>query len=194
MRRAAAAIGAGGALWAPGAPAQGFDERLVGAVADLEPGLYGLVVAVAYILGVSGFGAGLFRMVRMTEERGRGPGGAGTVLCFAAGTVMLSFPSWLESGGLSLFGGDRVTALSYGGADAARYDALLRALWAIVNFVGVVSFLKGWWVLRNAADMVGRATMGSGVWHIVGGLLAWHIQPVLAAVQETVGVDLLRAG
>lgn len=186
-----------GGVWvviSPAAPAQAFDARLVGAVAELEPGLYALLVAVVYVLGLAGFGAGLARMVRMSEERGRGPSGVGTVLCFAAGTVMFSFPSWLESGGMSLFGTDRVTALSYGGVDAARYDALLQALWAIVNFVGVVAFLKGWWVLRNAADAVGRATMASGVWHIVGGLLAWHIQPVLAAVQETVGVDLLRAG
>ena len=177
------------------AVAQGLDVRLAAAVAELEPGLYGLMVGVAYILGMAGYGAGLLRMARMSERYTSSPGGTGTVLCFAAGTAMFSFPSWLESGGLSLFGAAPATSLSYGtGADAARYNALLNALWAIVNFVGVVSFLKGWYVLRNAADGVGRATMASGVWHIVGGLLGWHIVPVLAAVQRTVGVELLEVG
>lgn len=177
------------------ASADGFDERLVRAVADLEPGLYALLVAISYILGVLGFGAGVFRMRRMSERVGRAEGGTGTALWFAAGTAMVSFPSWLESGGLSLFGSAPPTSLSYGGGgDAARYNALLGVLWAIVNFVGVVSFLKGWFVLRLAADGIGRATMASGVWHIVGGLLGWHIVPVLAAVQETVGVELLDVG
>ena len=131
----------------------------------------------------------------MSQDRLRGPGGAGTVLCFALGTVMFSFPSWLESGGLTLFGsGERVRTLSYGGVDAERYDALLAALFSCVQFVGVVAFLKGWFVLRAAADGFGRSTMASGVWHIVGGLLGWHIVPVLAAVQQTIGVELLRAG
>ena len=101
---------------------------------------------------------------------------------------MFSFPALLSSAELSLFGaGGGESSLSYGGADAERYDALLKALFAIVQIVGLVSFLKGWFVLRSAADGHGRATMGSGAWHIVGGLLAWHIVPVLGAVQETVG-------
>lgn len=176
------------------ATAQGFDARLVEAVADIEPGAYALIEAGAYILGLGTFGAGLFRLVRMSDRSGRSPAGAGTVMCFAIGTVMLSFPAWLESGGVSLFGeGPRTSALSYGGGtEAAAYDALLAALFAIVQFVGVVSFLRGWFVLRAAADGWARATMGSGVWHIVGGLLAWHIVPVLDAVQTTVGVELLR--
>lgn len=177
------------------ASADGFDQRLVAAVADLEPGLYALVFAVAYILGLAAFGSGLFRMVRKSQDKTRGPGGVGTVLCFAIGIVMFSFPSWLESGGMTLFGsGRRVRTLSYAGADAERYDALLEALFASVQFVGVVAFLRGWFVLRAASDNFGRATMASGIWHIVGGLLAWHIVPVLAAVQNTVGVELLRAG
>ena len=187
-------VAVGTVVWSD-ASAEGFDQRLVAAVADMEPGLYALVFAVAYILGLAAFGSGLFRMMRMSQDRTRGPSGTGTVLCFAIGTVMFSFPSWLESGGLTLFGsGERVRTLSYGGADAERYDALLAALFASVQFVGVVAFLKGWFVLRAASDKFGRATMASGIWHIIGGLLAWHIVPVLAAVQRTVGVELLRAG
>ena len=175
--------------------AAGFDERLVAAVAEIDSGFSALLFVVAYILGLAAYGSGLFRMMRMSQDRLRGPGGAGTVLCFALGTVMFSFPSWLESGGLTLFGsGERVRTLSYGGVDAERYDALLAALFSCVQFVGVVAFLKGWFVLRAAADGFGRSTMASGVWHIVGGLLGWHIVPVLAAVQQTIGVELLRAG
>ena len=186
-----------GALLAPAAAgAQGFDERLVAAVADIEPGAYALVTAGAYILGLAGVGTGLFRMARMSEGFTKSPSGAGTVMCFALGAAMFGFPAWLESGGVSLFGtGPRVEALSYGGGTgAAQYNALMAALFAIVQFVGVVSFLRGWFVLRSAADGWARATMGSGVWHIVGGLLAWHVVPVLDAVQSTIGIEVLRPG
>ena len=188
-------IAAAGVAVSNEATAEGFDERWVAAFADIEPGLHALVFAASCILGLAAFGSGLFRMMRMSQDPLRGPGGTGTVLCFALGVVMFSFPSWLESGGATLFGsGERESTLSYGGADSERYDALLSALFACVQFVGVVSFLKGWFVLRAAADGFGRATMASGIWHIVGGLLGWHIVPVLAAVQRTVGVELLRAG
>ena len=186
-----------GAAVAPGcAWAQGFDERLIEAVADIEPGAYALVTATAYIMGVCGFGAGLLRLVRMSNRDVRSPSGAGTVLCFATGTAMFAFPSWLESGAVSLFGlGPRVETLSYGGGvGATEYNALVAALFTIVEFVGMVSFLRGFLVLRAAADGGQRVTMGSGVWHIVGGLLGWHIVPVLHAVQSTIGVELLRPG
>ena len=178
-----------------GAGAQAFDERLVAAVADLERGAYLLLVAVCYLLGVLALGSGLFRLVRQSENRLRTESGVGTVLCFAGGVVMISFPSWLQAGGESLFGTGAVTALSYSaaGEDAERYNALLGAVLAIVQFVGVASFLKGWFVLRDAADGWARATMGSGVWHIVGGLMGWHIVPVLDALQGTLGVELLQA-
>ena len=175
--------------------AQGFDAVLVAAVGALEPGLYALLAAVAYLLGFAALGSGLLRLVRSSRDGVRGPSAVGTVLSFAAAVVMFSFPSWLQSGGASLLGAGAPATLSYGGSgDAARYNALLEALWSIVEFVGVVAFLKGWFVLRAAADGAGRATMPSGVWHIVGGLLCWHIVPVLAAVQRTVGIELLRTG
>ena len=176
--------------------AEGFDERLVAAVANIEPGAYAVLTATVYIMGLCGFGAGLLRLARMSNRYASPPTGAGTVLCFATGTAMFAFPSWLESGAVSLFGlGPRVDALSYGGGvGAAEYNALLASLFVIVEFVGLVSFLRGWLVLRAAADGGQRTTMGSGVWHIVGGLLGWHIVPVLHAVQSTMGLELLRPG
>ena len=176
------------------AQAQGFDAVLVAAVGEIEPGLYALLTVVAYLVGFAALGSGLLRLLRSSRDGRRGPSAVGTVLSFAAAVVMFSFPSWLESGGTSLLGRGAPTTLSYGGGgEAASYNALLEALWSIVEFVGVVAFLRGWLVLRAAADGVGRATMPSGVWHIVGGLLCWHIVPVLAAVQKTVGIELLRA-
>ena len=177
------------------ARAADFDERLVEMIGELEPAAHALIVAISYILGVCALGSGLFRLIKTSEDRWRAPSGTGTVLCFVAGSAMFAFPALLASAELSLFrAGGGVSSLSYGGADSDRYDALLKALFAIVQIIGVVSFLKGWFVLRAAADGHGRATMGSGAWHIVGGLLAWHIVPVLAAVQKTTGIELLRAG
>ena len=179
--------------WARG---QGFDEVLTRVVADIEPGVYAVVMAVAYIIGLCALGAGFFRLARMSRGYGSSVTGVGTVLCFATGTAMFAFPSWLESGAVSLFGiGPRVDTLSYGGGvGASEYNALLAVLFTIVEFVGMVSFLEGWLVLRAAADGGQRATMGAGLWHIVGGLLGWHIVPVLHAVQSTIGVELLRPG
>lgn len=173
-----------------------FDARLVEAVRDLEEGAFLLLVSVSYLLGCVLMGSGLLRLARMSEQPWRGPSGAGTALCLIGAPVMFSFPAWLDAGSETLFGDSAVTSLSYTGAgdEGERYNAMLSAVLAVVQFVGVVGFLKGWFVLRAAADGTGRGTMGSGVWHIVGGLLGWHIKPVINAVQETIGVELLNAG
>ena len=180
--------------WSAGAQGA-FDANLVAAVGDLEEGAFLLLITVSYLLGCGLLVSGLLRLKQMTAEPWRPPSGMGTALCFIGGVVMLSFPAWLDAGSRTLFGDSAVQSLSYTGAGAGadRYNAMLSAVLAIVQFVGLVGFLKGWFVLKAAADGSGRGTMASGVWHLVGGLLGWHIKPVINAVQETIGVDLLSA-
>ena len=107
----------------------------------------------------------------------RAPRGGGTAVCFVGGMVLLSLPAWLEAGGQTLFGGGAVTSLSYsgGGDGAERYQQMLTALLAIVQCVGLIAFVKGWFVMKAAGDGSARSTFSSGSWHIVGGLLCWHI-------------------
>ena len=181
-------------VWS-GAAKASFDAALVRAVGELEEGALLLVITVSYLLGLALLVAGLLRLKQSSEDTLRGPRGGGTAVCFVGGMVLLSFPAWLEAGAQTLFGADAVTSLSYsgGGADTERYQQMLTALLAIVQFVGLIGFVKGWFVLKAAGDGYARGTFSSGSWHIVGGLLCWHIKPVIHAVQETIGVELLSA-
>lgn len=181
-------------VWS-GAAKASFDAALVRAVGELEEGALLLIITVSYLLGLTLLVAGLLRLKQSSEDALRAPRGGGTAVCFVGGMVLLSFPAWLEAGSETLFGAGAVTSLSYsgGGDDAERYQQMLTALLAIVQFVGLIAFVKGWFVLKAAGDGYARGTFGSGSWHIVGGLLCWHIKPVIHAVQETIGVELLNA-
>ena len=173
-------------------------EALVSLVGDLEPGLSALTVAVCTLLGLAAFLQGTTRLLKTSEDKFRAPSATGTVLCFLVCVVMFSFPSWLSGAGESLFGSGRTAAgasLGYGGAGGgAGYDALLGAVFAIVNWVGLFAALRGVFVLRAAADGTPGATAARGCLHMLGGVAAWHVVAVIEAVQTSLGIQVLRIG
>ena len=109
--------------------------------------------------------------------------------------MFLAFPEVMSAFGKTAFG-ERApgagASLAYAGGNAADYDLVLWAVFRIVEFVGLFWFLKGWFVLRDAADEKNGATGGKAMAHILGGVCAWHILWVMEAVQNTLGIEVLR--
>ena len=174
---------------------QGRDlgDALISLVRDLDPALMGLIAAACYLLGLVAFVQGAARLLRLSEDRFHGPSAAGTALCFLVCLVMVSVPSWLSAGGESLFGEGTAASASLGHGDrGADYDALLGAVLTIVGWVGLLSFLRGVFVLRAAADGVAGASAGRAAMHMLGGVCAWHAESLIGAVQTSLGIQVLR--
>lgn len=175
---------------------QGNDlaQALVSLVRDLELPLAMLMAALCYVLGLAAFLQGALRLLKTSEDKFHAPSGTGTALSFLLCAVLVSFPSWLAGAGESLFGAGRTAAgasLGYG-ARGAHYDALLGAVFVIVNYCGLFAFLKGLFVLRAAADGAPGAGGPRAFMHLLGGALAWHVAAVVDAVQTTLGIQVLR--
>ena len=114
---------------------------------------------------------------------------------FLIAAVFLAFPEVISAFGETLFGERSAGAgasLAYAGGNAAQYDMVLWAVFKVVEFVGLFWFLKGWFVLRDAADEKNGATGGKAFAHILGGVCAWHILWVVNALQNTLGIEALR--
>ena len=174
---------------------QGRDlgDALISLVRDLDPALMGLIAVACYLLALVAFVQGAARLLRLSEDRFNGPSAAGTALCFLVCLVMASFPSWLAAGGESLFGTHTAASASLGhGTRSAGYDALLGAVLTVVGWVGLLAFLRGVFVLRAAADGVSGASAGRAAMHMLGGICAWHIESLIAAVQASLGIQVLR--
>ena len=166
---------------------------LVAAVADLKPGLEPLLWLVFYMLALLAFVQGCLRLSR----KANGDAGAGSLwgagVSFVIAAVLAWMPQVLSGAGESLFGKETAAsvALGYGGREA-NYQPLLEAVVWIVRVIGLLSFAKGMYVLRGASDGVPGATVSGAAMHLVGGAMAWHILFLLRAIQETLGISVLR--
>ena len=173
----------------------GLGAALTAAVADLVPALLALASWLCYVLAALAFGAGCLRLLKAAEDRFRAPSAVGTALTFTLAPVLASFPTVLGAAGATLFGdaaGRTTAALGYAGAAGADYDAMLRAALAVVQVIGLGAFVRGWFVLRNAADARQGATTGRAFAHLIGGVGAWHVAALIEAVQTTLGLRILN--
>lgn len=96
----------------------------------------------------------------------------------------------------TIFGTAAITASSsvtswsaLGGADASTKTAVEYSL-VFVQIVGMISFLRGWLIVKSAAEGSGQATMAQGFTHVIGGTLCLNIFYVLKALDATMGTSL----
>lgn len=173
----------------------GVAEALVSLVGDITAPLLLLVAAVCWILAACAFMAGALRLIQHAAG-GRPPSGLGTAMWFVVAVVLLRLPAWIGSAGRTLFGAAPSNAqvtLGYGGR-SADWSGTIEAVLAIVSLIGLIAVIRGLFALRAAADGNGRETVGGAAMHILGGVCAWHIAPFIAAIQTTLGVDVLQIG
>lgn len=171
-------------------------DALVSLVRDIdEPLRFGISV-VCYLLALGAFAQGCLRLLRASNGV-QGPGAMSTVLCFVVCVVLATLPSWIVGGEMSLFGeriGGLGATLGYGGGgeSADAMNELLKAVFIIVGLVGLIAFIRGLFVLRAAADGRPGASAGGAAVMMFGGLLAWHIVPVIGALQSSLGIRVLE--
>ena len=175
------------------AAAQSMPEILVQFLEDVVPGLMRALLAVCWLLGLLAIGAGLLRLKRHAEGGGA-PSAGGTALTFVLAMALLALPSILDATSASLFG----TAPAAGqqlawvdGADRTAFATVISGAVVVVQVVGLIAFVQGWFVIRDAADGRGGG-FAQGIWRIVGGTLCWHVVPFVGAVQASLGLTVLE--
>ena len=166
---------------------------LTALVDDLVPGLMLLLLAVCWLLGLLAVAAGLLRLKRHADGAGA-PNAAGTALTFLLAAALLALPSFLEATSGTLFGTPPPAGRHLAWAplpESGAFAAAIGAAVVVVRIVGLIAFIQGWFVLRDAADGRGGG-FAMGIGRIVGGALCWHIVPFVEAVQRSLGLELLE--
>lgn len=59
------------------------------------------------------------------------------------------------------------------------------------EMVGMIAFVRGWMIIRSAAEGSGQATMAQGITHMLGGALAMNIFGFLQIMDQTFGTNFL---
>ena len=93
-----------------------------------------------------------------------------------------------DSATANVTGWKMVTAF---GGNTAQFVTVLTSGIMFFQVMGGIAFLRGWLILKNAAEGSGQATMAQGLTHIIGGIMAMNMFYVLKAFDTTLGTQLL---
>jgi hypothetical protein len=73
-------------------------------------------------------------------------------------------------------------------AEVAQFYTVVSAVLKFMIMVGLISFVRGIFIIREVAEGNNQASMMSGVTHMVGGALAVNLGPLLNVVQATLNI------
>jgi len=188
-------FGLGGLAPASGAASTGLD----GALFMFMQNLFGPITVVlnffGYIAGTILIMIAIMRLIKSAQEGARGPAGLGTFMTFVAGGALISFNQLMTAMSMSLFNlpfTRTFATLKYvAGMSTTEQDHVNMIISAILKFmivVGLISFVRGIFIIRDVAEGKQQASIMAGVTHMVGGSLAVNLGPVLNAVQSTLGI------
>jgi hypothetical protein len=149
----------------------------------------------AFCAGVILIMVGISRLIKSAQEGAKGPLGMGTVMTFLAGGALCSYNELMRAATGTFFLIPQTktnAALKYTkGMDPAEVAHAHTVISAIIKFmiiVGLISFVRGIFIIRESADGNQQASIMAGVTHMVGGALAVNLGPLLNAVQSTLGL------
>ncbi len=149
----------------------------------------------AFVAGMIFIMIGISRLIKTSQEGARGPGGAGTIGTFIIGGMLLSASTILRAFSASMF--DSTVTYTYanlqftGGMATTETDAAHNVISAVLQFMivlGMISFVRGMFIMRDVAEGKGQASTMAGITHLLGGALAVNLGPLLNAIQQTLGI------
>jgi len=138
---------------------------------------------------------GIFRLMKTSQDGVRGPGGIGTIFTFLMGGALLSMDQMLSAAANTMFGTDvvktKATLKFNAGLKPKEEQHVLVVISSVLSFVmiiGLISFVRGIFIVRQVAEGNQQASLMAGLTHILGGAIAINLGPFLNAVQQTFGL------
>lgn len=173
----------------------GVDGMLVCFVNDIFGPMHVILNFFAFVAGMIFLMIGISRLIKSAQDGAKGPGGLGTMMTFIMGGALISYNEIMRAASTT-FAGSPVTrtyaTLQYkaglGDAEVAAAHAVISAVIKFMIIVGLISFVRGLFIVRNVAEGAQQASMMSAVSHIVAGALAVNLGPLLGAIQNTLGI------
>ncbi len=184
--------GFGGSVSASG----GLDAMVVLLVQDIWQPLQILLASFSYLAGLVFVVIGIGRLIKTSQEGPRGPSGIGTIMTFVTAGVLFSLDNIMGAFSTSMFDDSLVSTYAVLSSSASTGDMLVddhivAVISAVIGFmalVGWISFIRGFFILRDVAEGNGQASLMAAVTHMFGGALAVNLGPLMNVVQSTFGL------
>lgn len=179
----------------PGASGVGLDAMMIKFMGDIWQPTIHILSAFGWIAGIILVMVGISRLLKTAQDGPRGPGGFGTMMTFLTAGALMSLNPMLAAFGNSLFADGKTMTyakMNYKtGMDAAVQNhahTVISALLAFVMILGMISFIRGFFILRDHADGNQQASLMAGMTHLIGGVIAVNLGSFINVVQATLGL------
>lgn len=173
----------------------GLDGALYCMMSDMFAPMHVILNFFAFLAGIALIMIGISRLLKSAQEGARGPAGLGTVMTFLTGGALISYNDLARAMAQTLsFGTITKTYANLNYTTGMSDDELAHAhtvISAVLKFliiVGLISFVRGIFIIRGVAEGNSQSSLMAGVTHIVGGALAVNLGPLMNAVQATLGI------
>ncbi len=166
------------------------------------------VLTISYAAGVHFIFSGIMMMKKMGNfaTQQSQPGDlSGPFIKILVGSALIYLPSSTDTmtnaifeSGISLFGGggpnysnlgSGSSLLGYMGSDSLsqQWIAIANTLVLYIQFLGLLSFIKGWFIISSTAEHSAQpGTVSKGVTHIIGGIVAMNFVTATNVIYNTI--------
>jgi intracellular multiplication protein IcmC len=163
-------------------------DQMLMSLNESIPQLFLLVTAVSYVMGMYLMCSGVMKMRTCGDTRSAAQGGdlRGALTTIVIGILFVYLPSTLKVTLSTIYGNDTVTAYDSSGT---WYDQTLAVVVSIVQLVGLISFIRGLIIFYKVGNGNSQqVTIGKGVTHVVGGILAFNLLATVDILATTFGL------
>ncbi len=184
-------------------PGIGLDVLVENLVGNITQPMISLISIVAYVMGILFIMRGLLRGAKYGSD----PRAASTphIMAYLIIGAMLIVAGQSAGDVLgSLFGVGTSDTIDYA-TNASRvmgwtavsqlgnmqFATVIAAALTFFQLIGILAFVRGLYIVKNAIEGNGQATVVQGFTHIVGGVLAINIYTILEVIDQTFGTNLL---
>ena len=172
-----------------------LDDMMIRFMGDIFGPVTNLFVFFCYVAGAVLMLIAIHRFTKTAQEGPRGPTGLGTVATFILAGVLFSIAPMVGVLTETLFGTrDSMTEVSFlaledAGVDTEHARRVTVAVLAFLIIVGILSIIRGLFVLRGVAEGNGQMTMMGGISHLIAGAILVNFGQFANIIQNTLGVD-----
>ncbi|MGE0108504.1 MAG: hypothetical protein AB7S81_01885 [Bdellovibrionales bacterium] len=179
----------------------GIDVMMSNFVENIRQPIIILISVIAFVAGAMFLIQALLRGAKSgSDPRAADPKLIISNLVF--GALLMALATTLPNTLKTLFGDDSISNISAttsiiqwssitgSGGDTAAADNAIAAVLRFVQIIGVISFFRGWLLLKKAVEG-GQATIPQGLTHIIAGAMCINIGKMIAIIDDTFGTDIV---
>jgi len=167
---------------------------LVNIQALVEPFIF-MVTAVAYISGVCFMTLGVFQLKKVGDYRQSQYQAAdfkAPIISLLTGMMLVYLPTIFKASTMTVFGSTSLPGyLPNDPTNPTEIEVAIGAILDIIRLVGVVAFVRGWFILTKIGDASAGGAISKGLTHLLGGLFAYHMYDFFLIVENTLGLSLV---